>query len=471
MNKFHILWAGVVLLVASGAGPLPVEDSVTDIGSQRELFVDRHHIASQDGVRLVLHHPRREEIALRFDSPWDGPYSAYVTVFRDGDLFRMYYRGWADLKGMQVTCYAESRDGIHWDKPDLGLVEFEGSRHNNIILMAPGKEGTHNFAPFKDDRPGVPDDQRYKAVGGGPLYAYASPDGIHWRRLADEPVMTKGAFDSQNLAFWDPKDQRYDAYYRIFTGGVRSVATAHSDDFLHWTDPVPIVVVGQDHPEHFYTNATVPYFRAPQYNFMFPKRFVPNRKRLPEHPETGISDAVFLSSRDGLHFDRTFNEALIRPGRDPLNWGDRSNMPAWGLVQTGPDEMSIYFSQNYRYPSHHLRRGVFRLDGIASASAGGEPGELVTTPLRFSGDMLRLNYATSAAGSIRVEIQNAQGEPIPGYALADAPERYGDAIDESYTWKSAKDVSALKGQPVRLRFVLQDADLYAYRFGDPEGKE
>src|SRR5207253_2838729 len=129
--------------------------------------------------------------------------------------------------------------------------------------------------------------------------------------------------------------------YRIFTDGVRAIAKAESDDFLHWGEPVAIDL-GETPREHFYTNATTPYFRAPHYYFAFPKRFVPDRKRLAEHNELGISEGVFLSSRDGLHFDRTFLEAFIRPGRDRLNWGDRSNMTAWGLLQTAPDEMSLY---------------------------------------------------------------------------------------------------------------------------------
>jgi len=439
---------------------------VADIGNRLELFVDEHRIESLKGVRLVLHRPKRMEIDLKLNDPWDGKYSGYFTVFRDGDLFRMFYRGWAELKGgEQVTCYAESKDGIHWRKPNLGLFEFKGSKKNNIVWKSPANEGTHNFTPFKDTRPGVPADQQYKALGGKPLYAFVSADGIHWRRLVDEPVLTKGAFDSQNLAFWDPNKQEYVTYYRIFIRGVRAVATASSRDFVHWSDPTPIEL-GDTPPEHFYTNATLPYFRAPHYYFSFPKRFIPGRKRLPAHKDKGISEGIFLSSRDGLHFDRTFMEAFIRPGRDTLNWGDRSNMPVWGILQTGPDEMSIYFSQNYRYPTHHIRRGVLRLDGIASASAGYAGGEMLTKPIRFAGGKLILNYATSASGSIRVEIQDLEGKPFPGFSLAEAKDLYGDEIAEAYSWKSGRDVSALAGRPVRLRFVLKDADLYSYRFGE-----
>lgn len=450
------------------------DDKVFDLGDRRELFVDRHQVETMSGsAQLKLHDPRPAEIALKFDSPWDGEYSAYVTVLRDGDRVRMYYRGWkpgvsGEKKetGLQVACLAESTEGRTFTKPNLGLVEFAGSKDNNIIWGHP----SHNFSPFKDSRPGVPADQRYKALQthkstsglGSGLAAYYSADGVHWRLASDKPVMTKGAFDSQNLAFWDAGANEYRSYYRIFTNKVRAIAMTRSSDFETWSEPTPITLSGDAPHEHYYTNATTPYFRAPHYYFSFPKRFVPGRSGLEGHK--GISDAVFISSRDGVNFDRTFREALVRPGREELNWGDRSVMTACGLVQTGPDEMSIYYSQHYRHPSHHIRRGVFRLDGIASLHAGAEPGELVTKPLRFSGQRLTLNYATSAAGSVQVELQDADGKPIPGFTLADAPETFGDKIDVPFAWKSGADVSSLAGKTVRLRFILRDADIYSYRF-------
>jgi hypothetical protein len=453
-----LLGLGTVAAVRAAAA------EVYDQGDRLELFVDQRQIEKLDGVRLVMHEPKRMETVLKLDDAWDGKYAAYFTVFQDGDRYRMYYRGWnGDAGSQQVACYAESRDGITFNKPKLGLHEFEGSKENNIILVGGSKQGTHNFTPFKDTRPGVPSDEQYKALGGGPLVAFASADGIHWRKLADKPVLTKGAFDSQNLAFWDPNRMQYVSYYRIFTNKVRAIAYATSDDFLTWSDPTPIDL-GDTPPEHFYTNATTCYFRAPHYYFSFPKRFVPTRKLLENHSEKGISEGVFMSSRDGQHFDRTFMEAFIRPGRDELNWGDRSSMPVWGILQTAPDEMSIYYSQHYRYPSHHIERGVLRLDGIASAQAPYAGGELVTKPLRFSGDKLVLNYATSAVGSVRVEIQDADGKPIEGYTLDDAPELYGDQIAGPYAWKQGTDVSKLAGKPVKLRLVMKDADLYSYRF-------
>ena len=441
----------------------PVIDE--SIGSQIELFVDRHRIDSMDGVDLRLHPPTMAGPAIRFDRQWEGPTSAYVTVFEDQGRYRMYYRGSPGGGQSEQTCYAESEDGIQWRRPDLGLHDWDGSRRNNIVLRG---LGTHNFTPFKDPRPGVPDRERYKAVGRGidpkrALHAFASPDGIRWSAVSPEPVFTEGRFDSQNLAFWDPVRAKYRCYFRTPYRGVRGVGLVESDDFRQW-EGSQLIAVDPPQAEHFYTNATIPYFRNPQYRFAFPSRFLPDRRRLPEHGSDGISEAVFLSSRDGVHFDRTFMQAWVRPGRDRRNWGDRSSMPAWGLLRTAEDELSVYISQHYRFDSAHLVRGTLRLDGFASAHAGYAGGQLETAPIRFQGRRLVLNYATGAGGSVRVELQSQSGEPLPGYTLQDAPDLYGDATNETYGWKRGTDVSSLAGERVRIRFVLKDCDLYSYRF-------
>jgi hypothetical protein len=454
-----------------------------DLGDRRELFVDRHMISSMSGsARLQLHEPRSAGIAFQFDAPWEGPASTFATVFRDGEKVRLYYRGYCSppedtdattgftqptrKDGLQSTCYAESNDGGRtFTRPNLGLFEFKGSKENNVVWPNPSP----NFAPFKDERPGVPDDERYKAVqqshsahiGGSGLAAFYSADGIHWRVAIKRPVLTGGGYDSHNVAFWDPNRQEYRAYCRLFSDKIREIGWARSDDFLTWTER-ELIDVGDAPHEHLYTNATQLYFRAPHYYFSFPMRLMQTRSG--REGQRGVSDAVFMSSRDGVRFDRTFLEALIRPGRDPLNWGDRSTMPAWGLIQTGPDEMSLYTTQHYKFPSVHLQRNVWRLDGIASLHADGKPGELLTKPFRFTGGKLLLNYATSAAGSIRIEIQDADGKALPGYTLAEAPETFGDKIDAPFAWKRGSDVSALAGRPIRMRFVLKDADLYAWQF-------
>ena len=278
--------------------------------------------------------------------------------------------------------------------------------------------------------------------------------------------MTKGAFDSLNLAFWDAARGRYACYSRIFADGVRAAQSSHSSDFRHWSDPAPNQYAEGVPMEHFYTTATTPCPGAEHLLLSFPKRFVPKRKKIAAHSDTGVSDAVFMSSRDGVHWDRPFLEAWVRPGLDQKNWTERSNMPAWGIVETAPGEWSLYITEHYRWPDNRLRRLVLPRHRLASVHARAKQGEFTTRPVTFDGSRLVLNYSTSAAGSVQVELQDEQGQPLPGFALADMLPLYGDELDAAIAWKSGGDLSKLKGRPVRVRVALQDADLYALRFAD-----
>ncbi len=212
---------------ASAAEPIP-------LGRSLEVFVDDHLIESMQGsVTRVVHEPQPQEVVLVTDKPWEGNTCAYYTIFPDDDKYRMYYRGsHADEQTQksqhpEVTCYAESTDGIHWTKPELGLFDWNGSTANNIVWNG---IGTHNFTPFKDANPKAAPESRYKAIASGKgvgkgLYVFQSPDGLHWSLMHEKPVITKGAFDSQNLAFWDPVSSQYRDYHRTFTNGVRAIMT------------------------------------------------------------------------------------------------------------------------------------------------------------------------------------------------------------------------------------------------------
>ncbi|HEX4142861.1 MAG TPA: hypothetical protein VHY91_04865 [Pirellulales bacterium] len=480
-------------LLTITSGRLTASEPIA-ISNHRELFLDSLLVDHLRDATIELCEPRPCENVLQLNEPWEGVFSAYTTIIRDGDTLRMYYRGGPqgireDGTNAEVTCYAESTDGIHWTKPKLGLFEIAGSKDNNVVLagMAPS---SHNLTPLLDTRPGVPADERYKALANSKstgdfvtLSAFASPDGIHWRKLRDEPVMTAKnvggdwSFDSQNVAFWSESEQKYVCYYRKVTNSLRSVNRVTSDDFVHWSAPEPMRFsnTGTTTPANqLYTNQTQPYFRAPQIYVATAARFMPGRKVVTEaeaknigvHPEyyNDTSDAVLMSTRGGTQYDCMFSRGFLKPGIGMQNWVSRTNYPALNVVQTGPTEMSLYVQGDYGQKSAHLRRYSLRLDGFSSLRAPLSGGELVTKPLTFTGSRLHLNFATSAAGDVRVEIQDADGKAIPGYSLDDARELIGNETERVYAWKTSDDVSALAGRPVRLRFVLRDADLFSFQF-------
>jgi hypothetical protein len=484
-----------------------------DIGSRRELFIDAYLIDKIQGARQRLHHPVPREIAIVHDAPWEGTGSGYHSIFHDGEKYRMYYKAWhLEVEQGKLNtkrhplycCYAESDDGIRWRKPELGLYEFNGSKKNNIIMI-PGPVGSVKVDPghpavFKDENPAAKPDAQYKAIfRSSGLLPYKSPDGFRWSPMTEQPILQgRGAFDSQNLAFWDPSIRKYRAYWRIFTSGTttdknwkpagyRAIRTAVSDDMLNWTQVKDITYT--DSPvEHIYTNQIKPYLRAPHLLIGFPTRYIDRKwaestKSLPDLEQrrlrsssserygTAITEGLLMVSRDGLHFKR-WNEAFLRPGiQRPGTWQYGAQYIGWHLVETpsslpgAPNELSLYATESYWHgKGSALRRYTLRLDGFVSINAPMKGGELVTKPIRFAGDRLEMNLATSAAGSIRVEIQDADGNPIPGYELANCQEQFGDTLNLTVKWNKGNSLGDLAGQAVRLRFEIKDADLYSFQF-------
>lgn len=452
------------------------------LGDRRELFVDHALIASMDNVELRLQEPRRAGTALAFDRPWEGVFSAYPTILNDGGLYRMYYRGLpkGGEEGIARTSYAESPDGITWIKPNLGLYAWEGSTDNNIVF-AEKNEFSRNFSPFIDDRPGVPREERFKAIAGVEtkgLAAFVSADGLNWKPWGPEYIFTDGMFDSHNVVFWSEHEQAYLCYFRTWTGegfaGYRTISRTTSPDLLTWSEPVAMSFGGTP-MEHLYTNGTQPYFRAPHIYVALAKRFFPEKAAFVAEKAKPMvvskthggssSDAIFMSSRGGDRYDRTFMEALVRPGPADEDWVARDNTPALGLVPAeNGREMYFYRMSHYGQPTAHLTRYVLRLDGFVAVNAPYAGGQLITKPITFSGDELVLNYQSSAAGSVQVELQDESGHPLPGFEAEACDLIFGDEIDRVVRWGGEADLSTLVGKTVRLRFVLADADLYSFQF-------
>ena len=258
--------------------------------------------------------------------------------------------------------------------------------------------------------------------------------------------------------------------------GWRWTGRTTSTDFVNWTDVVDMDF-GDTPNEQLYTNGTHPYFRAPHIYIALAKRFMQGRRALPKEEAEALaaepghaldtSDSVLMTSRGDNRYDRTFMEAFIRPGPSPRDWVARDNTPAVGVVPGGPRQMFLYRLSHYGQQTCHLTRYSLRLDGFVSVNAPYSGGEILTRPFTFTGSELEVNYGTSAAGGVRVEVQDANGRQISGYGLEDCPEFFGDEIVRVVTWKNGTNTSQLQGRPIRLRIVLKDADLYSLRFRDP----
>ena len=490
-----------IMAVVSAVGCVcrgSLAEEPVEIGTQRELFVDNHVVDKIEGdARLELQQPEPQDVVLVLDKPWEGNTSGYYTVFRDKnaageDICRMYYRAAAhdlDAGGYahrQVTCYAESTDAINWTRPNLGLFEFEGSKENNIVWDG---AGTHCFTPFKDTNPNCPPAERYKALAqvhrsGKPHYAaqgemtlfsYKSPDGIHWT-ISDGPLITRGDFDSQNTAFWDPHAGLYREYHRVrfyqppdgelILGGVearpgfRSIMTGTSNNFFNWTswtEPELLEFDDDIGSQHLYTNAVMPCPRAPQILIGFPTRLLPD--------EGNRVEPILMTSRDGLRF-RRWPDPVIPEEAPAERSGNRSNYMEWGLVPTpGNDrEYSVYASENKlaRTPTR-LRRFTYRVDGFVALRGGEQGGRLTTKPLRVGGGKLEINYVTRPGGHVRVEIQDTEGRPFANFSADHCDPLEGDEIEKHVTWNTDGE-GPFAGAPVRVQFQVKDADLYSFRF-------
>ncbi len=486
--------------------------NVIPIGGERECFFDNYLLDSGlTSAELRLHQPVLRGPALVHDAPWEGSCCNYHNMFFDETwhgvdgknekgTYRLYYLGWQvrpHEDGQKpwhpiYACYAESADGLTWTKPNLGLIEFNGSKDNNIILA----EGINhsgavdNLMVFRDDNPAAAPEARYKGVASasGGLRRYLSPDGIHFTE--GDVITHKGAFDTLNVIFWDPRAKLYRGYIRNFhstdnpriMSPVRDVRYMESPDFNTWTDPVPLAFDdGQDFP--LYTNMVVPYFRAPQLYIGFPTRYIERsgwngsfeelggkdfrRSRMKMETRFGltITDCVFIVSRDGRNFHR-FPNAFMRPEMEnQVNWVYGDCYPSRGFAVTpntvpgAPDELSMYAptSQWMQEPAV-LNRYSLRMDGFASIHADGSERIATTKVLTYEGKDLFINFETSAMGYLFVTLIDAKGKRFASC------ETFGNTLDRKVVFDDPEAVKANSGKPVTIEFRLRDADVYSMQF-------
>lgn len=485
---WSLLAATVVAGEPAGGGP----GGLYDVAQERQLLIDEAFFQPASHVRLRLHPARKTgEKNLRPQWPWESATLNWFNVMEDPGVidrqarYRMWYECY-DVAGWNsgddtAFCYSESRDGIHWSKPALGLFEYHGSRQNNILFRQIGqgdwRSRVHGTGVFRD--PTAPPEARYKAVSQGiwqdrtPPHRIAgmfSPDGLRWTRYA-KPICDVFA-DSQDSCFWDPDLHKYVLYGRVDAGVGRAV----SSDFSHFEPLRPVLAPDQRDPpdSNLYNPAAIKYPGAAHVYLMFPSLFQ-------HQPQT--LDIRMATSRDGIRWTWPRQDAALVP-LGPAGAADSKTLYlGQGLIQAG-DEMWLYYSGSpLRHNEAELEnlakfgsprtfsRVVLRRDRFVSADAGPEGGYFITPPLRFSGAVLRLNLETRAGGSIRVGLLNESGAAVPGRGVADCLPITGDQLDAVVRWQRRTDVSDLANRPTRMRVELRDASLYGFQFAGDRDKK
>jgi hypothetical protein len=493
-----------------------MEDQLYSLGSYKHLFTDWMLVEPgygvawaaeipgawemPHGVTIIAHRPRVEtEPFLRQDQPWESSV-AQPSLIQDDGLFRAYYRVQAGENRHQpsgsMLAYAESNDGLTWTKPNLGLIEFDGSTDNNFVYGMDIALGRSIFtgSVFKDSNPDAPDDERYKMVYRAPdperresIFGAVSPDGIHWRTL-EEPLIPGYFSDTLNVVEFDPRRGKYVGYFRGWTSilpgklhGRRTIAYSETDDFKHWPNPETVVSTGMNDgaDSDIYTNSYTQIPGADAY-VMLPAFYQRN---------IDVMEIHMMLSRDGVNWERPIQGPII-PRGEPGSAGMGSMSVGKGMISNSPGEWSIpislrsglhnesHYQSKDPKPASDVYFATWREDGFTSLDAESY-GEFTTIPFTFDGSHLKINAWTRFGGDISVEVADPYGEEmgrfvdgkvavnastLEGKTFADCDPITGDNLERIVTWRGDSDLSSWQGKPIRLRFRMRRARLYSLRF-------
>jgi len=467
-------------------------NAVIDVGGRTQLFIDSRFIAESNNIALRMNPPVKMGPVIVPDRAWEsGELGFCVSVVQYEGEYKMWYLA-RDKANNYCQCFARSADGRTWEKPGLGLIEYQGSKNNNIVLT-----GAVETTVFLD--PVAPLEQRFKAVSAmywpdpqkAGLYIWNSPDGIHWTQ---PPVRVFPLLpDTANQAFYDTRLKKYVANIRVWDP-LRKIGRIEMDNILEpWPftplekpfyiwgeDKIPVpsrevpIVFSYDEKDppnsDHYNAACIQYPWADDAYFMFPSLY----RHFPEPPvgkfgNDGYLDIQMAVSRDGVNWIRPSREPYVPVGLEGALDSSQLYMGI-GVVRNG-DTLYQYYGG---YTSTHGQLGVEgggsiqrleqRLDGFMFVDAPLEGGTLTTPAITFSGRRLLLNINGSASGTGKVALLDASGNEIAGFSLAECDAFGANSLYRGVSWKGNSDVSAWAGKPVRLKFALKAMKLFSFRF-------
>jgi hypothetical protein len=465
------LWAAVVAASTHAADPV-------EVGNEAQLFIDDYVVASTSNLVRRINPLEKHDAnpVLRPDQPWEERFAVPISAFYDADegQYRMWYRPGQHKFNLG---YATSRDGITWDKPALGLVEYQGSKANSQLAVKTGPAWNGVIKDVRDPDPA----RLYKllsynrATDSNGFYLFVSPDGLNWKPHSNKPLL-EGLADCHTLMGWDPKINRYVAYVRP-DKVIRTVARTTSEDMVRWTPWQSVLESDDDDPPgtQFYGMS------------VFPDRGVYIGLLWVYHPNTLTVDVQLTFSRDGAQWQRAgrrhpflmlglpdkFDSHVMLP-LQPILMGDE--LKIFYLTYDKPHAV-VYPNEAYpalttslprdKQPWLQDRRGFGGLafckrDRYVSFDAGSQPAELITKPFKLDGEGLVVN-AKADLGEVKVEVLDEDGKPIVGYRAAEATTVRGDSVALPISWRGGSSLASLKGRTVQLRFLARSARLYSFQ--------
>ena len=439
------------------------------------------------GVTIFIEKARKSPRWLLPEKPWEKRLG-HCSLIREQGKYRLWYI--ADYKLGEIIeieperftmeygaclCYAESSDGFHWERPALGLCEYEGSKDNNIVSFEPLLVGG---TVFLDER--APEEERYKLIGGaklryispqatsgGALVGASSPDGLHWTPFS-EPLCIHIS-DTQQVVYFDEKLSKYVGYFRSNYQRRRSISRAETEDFRRWPAPRIILTPGPEEmpSDDFYTNGYTKYPETTCTHLMFSSIY---------HRDTDTVDVRLASSVDGIAWNWVSKEPIIELG-EPGEWdagtiypspqmvslhGQRVAVPIQGNSNLHNEYWRSIFEKNYQ-TQNGLGWAMWDEGRIAGLFAR-QKGEFTTLPVPVSGDRLEMNFKTGKAGFVQVELLQGDNATIEGYRSDDCQSLQGDQVWGTVMWKDGGNISQFRDNFVRIKVTMFDARVYGFRF-------
>ncbi len=451
------------------------------------LFVDDFAVESKEKVSRSCHAFEKDPAnpLMQADKPWEGGLAyLYGTVLpgEDGNGYRMWYHSWAD--GAYRMLYAVSPDGIRWEKPALGLVEYEGSTEHNILFRRTHEN--HNpqviHTPWEKDPA-----RRYKLIyfeyGRTPpkftttgYYGMYSADGIHWNDVQEKPVLVDSPGDVGNFV-WDPHGERYIGWPKKFAEvrgfRRRCVGVSATQDFEAW--PASELVLTPDEYDDRWVNSESAEGAHTDFyglcGFAYESMYIGFLWMFPitNGKNDGPIFVELVTSHDGKYWERQEEPRPPILALGPQgSWDDGMLFtPNHPLVEGGL--LKLYyggFDVTHGHDGGKAAVGLatLRKDGFASLDAGDEEGTITTKPLAGFAGRLGVNYHAEN-GWVKAELLDEAGQVLPGYSRQACVALDGDSIDAHVSWRGAPQL-AETGKPLRIRFILRNAALYSFRAGD-----